>query len=111
MWVLSPRRAIEALMLAAELPADAWGSYRALALPGLSLTISEMVEGLRRVAGDNVVQRIRWRRDPNIEKIVCSWPARFAPRHAERLGFKSDKSIDDIIQAFIDDELGGRYVT
>lgn len=110
MWILSPRRAIEALMLAAELPANVWGHYRALALPGLSLTVSEMTEGLRRVTGDTVVERIRWRRDPNIEKIVCSWPARFAPRHAERLGFKADKSIDDIIQAFIDDELGGRYV-
>ena len=98
-------------MLAVELPANVWGDYRALALPGLSLTVAEMTEGLRRVAGGTVVERIRWRRDPDIEKIVCSWPARFAPRHAERLGFKPDKSIDDIIQAFIDDDLGGRYST
>lgn len=111
MWILSPRRAIEALMLAAELPANAWGRYRALALPGLSLTVGEMIEGLRRVAGERVVDRIRWRSDPDVEKIVCSWPARFAPRRADSLGFKPDGSIDEIIQAFIDDELDGRYVT
>ena len=97
-------------MLAAELPAEAWGRYRALALPGLSLSVADMVEGLRRVAGETVVARIHWRRDPDIEKIVCSWPAQFAPRRAESLGFKADRSIDEIIQAFIDDELDGRYV-
>jgi nucleoside-diphosphate-sugar epimerase len=110
LWILSPRRAIEALVLAAELPAAAWGRHRALALPGLTLSIAEMVEGLRRVAGDTVVARIRWRRDPDVEKIVCSWPARFAPKRAQSLGFEPDRDIDEIIRAFIDEELGGRFV-
>ncbi|MFQ5936440.1 MAG: D-erythronate dehydrogenase [Acidiferrobacterales bacterium] len=110
MWILSPRRAVESLIRAAELPADLWGSNRAVALPGLSLSVAEMVEGLRRVAGKRVAERVRWRRDARIEQIVCSWPARFAPRRAEALGFKADRSMDEIIQAFIDDELDGRYV-
>jgi nucleoside-diphosphate-sugar epimerase len=109
-WIMSPRRAVEALVHAAELPDTAWGRYRTVALAGLTLSVADMVEGLRRVAGDTVVGRIRWRRDPDIEKIICSWPARFASKRAESLGFKDDRDIDEIIRAFIDEELGGRFV-
>lgn len=109
-WIMSPRRAVQALVHAAELPAAAWGRYRTVALAGLTLSVADMVEGLRRVAGDTVVERIRWRRDAGIEKIICSWPARFASKRAQSLGFKADHNMDEIIRAFIDDELGGRYV-
>lgn len=109
-WVMSPRRAVEALVHAAELPAAAWGRYRIVALVGLTLSVAEMVEGLRRVAGDTVVERIRWRRDSDIEKIIRSWPARFASKRAQSLGFKADRNIDEIIQAFIDEELDGSFV-
>ena len=76
-WIMSPRRAVQALVHAAELPAAAWGRYRTVALAGLTLSVADMVEGLRRVAGDTVVERIRWRRDPDIEKIICSWSYNF----------------------------------
>jgi D-erythronate 2-dehydrogenase len=109
-WIMSPRRAVEALVYAAELPAAAWGRYRTVALPGLTLSVADMVEGLRRAAGDTVVERIRWRRDPEVEKIMCSWPARFASKRAQGLGFKADRDIDEIIRAFIDEELNGRFV-
>ena len=109
-WIMSPRRAVEALVHAAELPTAAWGRYRTVALVGLTLSVADMVEGLRRVAGDTVVERIRWQRDPDIEKIICSWPARFASERAQSLGFKADRDIDEIIQAFIDEELGDRFV-
>ena len=33
MWILSPRRAVEALVRGAVLPAEAFGSYRAVSLP------------------------------------------------------------------------------
>lgn len=110
MWLMSPRRAVESLIRAAELRADALGGNRSIALPGLSLSVGEMVDGLRRVAGDTVARRIHWKRDPDIEKIVCGWPSRFSPHRASTLGFNADRNIDEIIQAFIDDELGGRYV-
>jgi nucleoside-diphosphate-sugar epimerase len=110
MWILSPRRAIQSFIHAAELPAKAWGSYRGVALPGLSVTIQEMVDSLREVAGSTVVERIVWQPDPFIEKLVYGWPVDFAPRRAEAMGFKGDASMHEIIQSFIDDELGGKFV-
>ncbi|HXV99878.1 MAG TPA: D-erythronate dehydrogenase, partial [Anaerolineae bacterium] len=108
MWILSPRRAIESFIHATELPAAAWGYSRTVALPGLTVSIQEMVDGLRDIAGDATVQRISWQPDPFIQKLVDGWPARLAPKRAEALGFKADSSIKKIIQAFIEDELGGK---
>jgi nucleoside-diphosphate-sugar epimerase len=110
MWILSPRRAIESFIYAAELPARAWGSYRGVALPGISVTIQEMVDSLREIAGPKVVARIRWEPDPFIEKLVYGWPVNFAPRRAEAMGFRGDGSMREIIQSFIDDELGSKFV-
>jgi nucleoside-diphosphate-sugar epimerase len=110
MYVLSPRRVVEALIHAMELPAEALGMTRSLTLPGRTFTVAEMVEALRRVAGPAVVERIRWEPDPMIRKIVAGWPQRFHTPRAERLGFTADASLDEIVQQHIDDELGGRYV-
>ena len=109
-WVLSPRRVVDCFIHAAELPAEDWGHSRAVALPGITVSVKEMVEALRRIAGDKVVERISWEPDPVIEKIVYGWATHFNPLKSKRLGFKHDDSIDEIIKAFIDDELDGSYV-
>ncbi|MBX6322958.1 MAG: SDR family oxidoreductase [Rhodospirillaceae bacterium] len=105
MWLLSPRRVIDAFLRAHALPAEAWGSDRSLNLPGISCTVGEMVEGLRRVAGEEVVKRIRWEHDPLIARIVAGWPGNFDTPRAKRLGFVGDSSIDEIIKAHIEDEV------
>jgi nucleoside-diphosphate-sugar epimerase len=108
MYLLSPRRVIDALIHAMELPSEALGTTRHVNLPGTTYTVAEMVEALERVAGRAVVGRIRWEPDPLIQKIVVGWPQRFATPRAERLGFKADASMDEIVRQHIEDELGGR---
>jgi nucleoside-diphosphate-sugar epimerase len=77
-------------------------------MPGLPVTVGEQIAALRKVAGDNVVARIRREPDPFIEKIVAGWPSRFAAKRALSLGFKPDDSFEDIVRIHIEDELGGR---
>jgi nucleoside-diphosphate-sugar epimerase len=105
MWNLSPRRVVEAFLHAHDLPSEAWGWNRSLNLPGLPVTVGGMVEALRRVAGDAPVGRIRWRPDPFIQRIVSGWPGDFATPRALDMGFRADAAMDDIIRAFIDDDL------
>ena len=50
-WLLSPRRVVESFLHAASLPSDAFGMSRALALPGMTVTVREMVAGLARGRG------------------------------------------------------------
>ncbi len=105
LWIMSPRQAVNCFIQIAELPAVAFGPSRAMALPGLSVSVQDMVDALRDIAGPAVVDRIQWEPDPFIQRIVGSWPDRFAPHQAEQLGFQADASMQTIIQNFIDDEM------
>jgi nucleoside-diphosphate-sugar epimerase len=79
-------------------------------MPGVSVTVAEQIEALRRIAGDRVVARIRREPDPIILRIVEGWPRDFSPERALALGFRAETSFDEIIRIHIDDELGGRFV-
>lgn len=107
-WHASPRAAVGFMLRAATIDTSLIGPRRALNMPGLSVTVAEQIEALRKVAGDKVVARIRREFDPFIDKIVAGWPARFAAKRAVELGFKADASFEEIIRIHIEDELGGR---
>ena len=109
-WLLSPRRVVESFIHAANLPSHAFGMSRALALPGMTVTVREMVAGLREVAGDRVAGRLTFDRDPFIEKIVYGWATRFRPERALAMGFAPDGDFRSVVEAFIEDDLGGSYV-
>ena len=77
-------------------------------MPGLSATVAEQIDSLRRVAGEKAAQLIRREPDPTIMRIVEGWPRNFDARRALELGFRADASFDDIIRFHIEDELQGR---
>jgi nucleoside-diphosphate-sugar epimerase len=104
-WYLSPRRCIENLVHAAEVPAADFGMNRAFALPGRTHRIGDMVEAMRRVAGDGPVKLIRWEPDPAVQKIVLGWKGHFNPQKALKLGFKADASFEDNIRFFLEDDI------
>jgi nucleoside-diphosphate-sugar epimerase len=99
MWILSPERALDALLHAMELPSHAWGWNRTLNAPGITVSVDEALAALARVAGPEAAGRVRFERDEAIEQIVLSWPARFETPRAVRLGFKADAGIDEIVEA------------
>lgn len=107
-WLQSPRMAIQSLIHGHEVDAKLFGGSRALSLPGLSVTVQQMVDALGRVAGGDVVKRIRWERDPAIIRIVNSWPGNFDTQRANAMGFQHDADFDSIVRAYIEDELGAK---
>ena len=100
-WILSPDQAAASLIHAATLPAADLGDNRIINLPGLCVTVGEMVDALTEVAGPEAAGMINWEHDPFIQRIVGSWPARFAASRALALGFRPDESIQAIIRAHI----------
>ena len=102
LWLMSPDRAVENLVHGHELPAERLTAGRVINMPGLSVTVSEMLNSLRRIAGDAVAARVRFERDPAIEKIVNSWPGNFSATYARSLGFVFDANFDDVVRAFIE---------
>jgi D-erythronate 2-dehydrogenase len=106
-WHASPRSAVEFLIRAATLDGRDVGPRRTLSMPGLSATVAEQIEALRRVAGDRAVRLIRREPDESIMRIVETWAPALDASRARRLGFTAETSFDQIIRVHIEDELGG----
>lgn len=104
-WFASPRAAVEFMLHAAALDTGLLGSQRTLTMPGLSATVGDQIEALRRVAGERATCLIRREPNPTIAGIIAGWPRSFDARRAEALGFKAEKSFDEIIRVHIEDEL------
>jgi len=99
MWVQSPERAIDNLVHALTLDTRALGVDRTVNLPGLSVSVAQMLDALREAAGEDVVKLIRFEPDPIIERIVASWPSDFTAARARELGFVADENYLAIVRA------------
>lgn len=106
-WHASPRSAVGFLIRAATIDTDLIGPDRTLAMPGVSATVGEQIEALRRVAGESVVALIRREPDETIMRMVSGWAPGLEATRARELGFVADASMEEIIRVHIEDELGG----
>ena len=105
MALASPRRVVAALLRANELPADAFGANRSLQLPGFSVAVGDMAAAVRKAGGEEAYAKIRWEPDPTIQQIISGWPQALAAPRAAALGFTADNGIDEVVRAFIEDDL------
>jgi len=103
-WFASPRAAVDFLVHAAELDSALLGTRRCLTMPGVSATVAEQIDSLRRVGGEDKVRLIRREPDETIARIVGTWPARFDARRARELGFRAEESFDEIVRVHLEDE-------
>ena len=71
-----------------------------------SVSVGEMAEAVRCAGGEEAYRHISWEPDPQIQAIISSWPQALAAPRAEALGFGRDSGIDEVIAAFIEDDLG-----
>ncbi len=104
-WFASPRAAVGYLAHAATLDLAAVGAHRMLTMPGVSASIAEQIEALRRAAGDAAVARIRHVPDPAILAIVSTWPRAFDCARARALGFVPDRDFDEIVRIYQEDDM------
>ena len=102
-WVASPASATDFLIHAATMDTAPLGARRCLTMPGLSVTVGEMIAALGEVAGQDKVALIRREPDATIRGIVAGWPRNFDAARATAAGFVADASFQDIIRAHIRD--------
>lgn len=107
LWLMSPRQVIESFVWAHDLGSDAFAQQRMLNLPGVNVSVQEMIDALGKVAGQDAVNRIRWEADATVQRIVGSWPACWNMGRALALGFKGDADFETIVRAFVADDMAG----
>lgn len=93
----SPDKALDYTLRACGLEQAALGQDTTLTLPGITVTVGEMIETLAQVAGADVAARITPAQDQNIEAIVRSWPGEILCPRARALGFSPNTGIADLI--------------
>jgi nucleoside-diphosphate-sugar epimerase len=108
MALISPRRVVAALDHALTLDGAALGANRSLQLPAFSVAVGEIAAALRRAGGEAAYRLIRWQPDPEIQRIVGSWPPALAAPRAAALGFAADRGVDEAVAAFIADDLAAQ---
>ena len=104
--VSSPQRTVEGLIAVYEASREAYGGRTAMNLPGLNISVAQMLDALERVAGPAVRARVRFERDERIAGIVSRWPAGARADRAAALGLQPEDSFDDIIRQYIYDQRG-----
>lgn len=105
MYVMSPEKVVDSLLHAYGLPADAMAPYRTVTLPGLTVSVADMLDALERIGGAEVRGRVKDAPDPSITKIVSGWAHTFDAARARALGFEPDADYDGIVRRFIEDDM------
>lgn len=112
-WVCSSRTVIRNLVKAKDIPETKFqGASRIVNLPGKTVSIEEMLNGLRVVGGDKAVDLVQERHDERVASIVGSWPANFDTKRARELGFDEDVELEQAFRDYVEDYMpkanGGR---
>ncbi len=99
LWIASPASVTQALVHALDLEEAAFAPWRVVNVPGITVTVRQMVAALSRAGGDTGL--VRFRHDPAIDGIVGSWPAHFVTPRADAMGFPPADDLDSLIRSHI----------
>jgi nucleoside-diphosphate-sugar epimerase len=102
--VSSPQRTVDGLIKVYEASREAFQGRTALNLPGLNVTVQQMLDALEAVAGPKVRALVQPQRDERIAGIVANWPRGASAARAERLGLRPEANFEDIIRQYIADQ-------
>jgi len=99
----SPGNTIEGLLAVFEASQTTLGNRLALNLPGLNVSVAQMLQALENVAGRRVRERVHFEHDERIASIIGQWARSARFDRAQALGLQADASFEAIIEQYIDD--------
>jgi nucleoside-diphosphate-sugar epimerase len=100
-YVGSPRVLVGNLVFALTIPRDALPPHiRSVNMPGISVTVQEMMDALAKVAGKDKLKLLKEEEDPTLIPILHSWPTRFDTSTAYKIGFKKDSSFEQAVRDY-----------
>jgi nucleoside-diphosphate-sugar epimerase len=103
-WIQSPKRVIQNFIHAANIEEKILGDDRIINLPGLTVSIQELINSLEQITSPDVTKLIFYEPDAFLQSIVLSWPPHFDTARANKLGFVGDTSSEEIIRSYIEEE-------
>ena len=98
----SPNNTIAGILSVVEISREDFAGRTALNLPALTVTVGEMLQALKEVAGPEVAALVTVQPDATIKRIVGGWPPRFDCQRTHQLGLRSDASYRAVIEQYIE---------
>ncbi|RKK14711.1 hypothetical protein BFJ66_g4234 [Fusarium oxysporum f. sp. cepae] len=100
MWICSPATVIKNLIKIKDIPADKFGESRIVNLPGITVSVQDILDAVEKVGGKEAVAYVKEEQDEALYKIVKSWPPWFDASRAKGLGLDGDGELVDAVKAF-----------
>ncbi|MFF7445501.1 MULTISPECIES: D-erythronate dehydrogenase [unclassified Streptomyces] len=100
----SPRTTIRSVLRIAETERGSTGGAEAalpVNVPGLTVSVADMLATLRQVAGAAVADLVTVAPDPAVTALVGSWPAHVDNRRAAELGLLPDPSFEAVVRDYL----------
>lgn len=102
-WLCSPKTLAENLVLA--LSVDLKGKLekhrRVMNMPGIGVTVQEMMDALAKVCGEDKLGLLKEETDVEMERILRSWGTDFDNALAYKLGFQQDVSFEQAVRDYV----------
>jgi len=99
-WVASPVSVVKNLVYALSVPGEMFGGFRTVCLPGQCVTVKQILDALEAVGGKEKRALVQRKEEPEIERIVKSWPARIDTTKAKTMGMMNDLSLKEIVEGY-----------
>ncbi|KAK4499711.1 hypothetical protein PRZ48_010229 [Zasmidium cellare] len=103
LWVCSARTVIRNLVAAKDIAEAKFPGSRTVNLPGQTVSVEQMLQGLQKVGGRKALDLVQEKYDEKVANIVGSWPALFDTTKAQKLGFHPDVDLEQTFQHYIED--------
>ncbi|MBP0447575.1 SDR family oxidoreductase [Roseomonas sp. SSH11] len=103
MWLSSPDTAVANLVHAIAVDGERIGAWRTMNLPGICVTVGEMLASLERVGGAGARALVSHEPEQRVIDIVCSWPGDFDVSRPLALGFTRDGDFDSVVRQYKDE--------
>lgn len=101
LWLSSPNTVINNFIHALTLPSLPPRSWHVINLPGFTVSVEQMLSDLVSIKGEQILDKVQFKFDENINNIVASWPVEIDKTTALKLGFTADNNFKEVIQQFI----------
>jgi nucleoside-diphosphate-sugar epimerase len=100
-WLCSPKTLAENLVHALQVDGEKLPSHRRVVnMPGIGVTVQEMMEALATVGGEEKLKLLKEQTDVEMERILRSWGTTFDNSLAYGLGFRKDVSFEQAVRDY-----------
>lgn len=101
LWISSPDVVIANFIKALTIQKLDAKEWHTINLPGIKVSVKQMLDTLKQVKGDEILNLISYEYDASIDAIVASWPSEINNARSTQLGFIQDDNFNAIIHQFI----------